>query len=149
MVGFGNPRLLPVARDEQRDVIVREYSRIGVDAEQLRRTRQSNPGLFRNLPLQRLLDRLATLDAPARKMSARAVGVAYEEDASVRIDQYRLRTERQSARQPPVALQNFGNDLPWQQYTAPFCATFRARAAPRGIHATRVSLPRAILPIAD
>src|SRR5262245_64345597 len=69
-------RLPPLAHHVEGHMIARKNREVGVDAEQLRRTRQHHAGFLGELARQRLDDPLAPLDPTTREVPAPLIAVA-------------------------------------------------------------------------
>ena len=96
-LGGGTLRLLPVAHDEQGDVIGGEGVEMRIDAEQLRRGGQLHPDFLLQLAGERLGDRLVLLDAAARHVPTRPIAVPHQQHALLRIQHHALCAHGQAA----------------------------------------------------
>ena len=104
--------LTPGAHHEQGDVVAGEALEVGVDAEQSRRAGELDAGFLLQLAGQRLLHRLAPLDAAAGEMPTCLVAVPHQQHGVAGGEHDALRAHGQPAPEAPVALQGPGHEGP-------------------------------------
>jgi len=85
---------LPVLHAIEDDVIPGKDIKMRIKADELRRSFQDDARLFQEFAMQGRLDRLAFLHTPSRKVPARPITMAHEQNTSLSVHDNRLNAKR-------------------------------------------------------
>lgn len=105
VVGRGDVGPVPMAHDEQHDVVAGEMALVGIDAKQFGRRIDHDAAFLVEFTRQGGVDSLALFDASPWKAPAGLIGVANQENVPCAIDDDALRAKCQRPLQAPKRLQ--------------------------------------------